>query len=176
MTSCVQRSVLSHLYFLMDQMFLFVINYKKAPATTLVEESGKQNIKVPKPSEYLCRVSCLTLTLPPINPPVCSCVFLCVCVKRWQKTAGMSSCPPLLSRSGRWHVPSTVVFSTSGTHQRSSGRRAWWSKWRPVDGKEKTRVTRVMARLLHHTLDESEISLSLTHEASNITWALQLFV
>ncbi len=36
---------------------------------------------------------------PAASECVCECV--CVCVKRWQKTDGVSSCPPLLS-----HVPS----------------------------------------------------------------------
>lgn len=45
-------------------------------------------------------VFCLLLTLTPINLLcVCMCVCVCgcvyVCVKRWQKTDGMSSCPPL---------------------------------------------------------------------------------
>lgn len=38
----------------------------------------------------------LTVTLPPINL-LCVRVCVCVCVKRWQKTDGMSSYPPLLS-------------------------------------------------------------------------------
>lgn len=88
-----------------------------------------------EPSKYLCRVSCLLWHCCPSTCCVCMCVYVWR-ADRWHAILSSSAL------SGCWHVPSTVIVSLSRTHQRSSWRRAWWSKWHPVDEKDKSREKR----------------------------------